>query len=465
MNLDNKADPRAAASGSELSAQSTERRAFDIEAIWKAGGVTGQALERVKKAQDLLLALPEGIPADTKRQIVEASLKAFEISIHDIVVGASQELKALQVFVGRTKSETENSNARSKKRIEELQSEIERNRNTIKERDVEIDSLVGAAQEVLDKVTPILEFFEREQTPVTSTTETAPIPDAKPAPAKEVGVNMTLAARPEATPEDQVETKVPVSAQEVPVNLTKEVIDAPREKPRPPVVAVIPKPLNLPPEGVRARGISPWTIGATLVAVASIAVAVPRLGTGDDKARTTSAEALATVATSLPGDTMTDLVSSAEPRGIGSPQPHALALGVSDPELGKAALPGPSKGEPEVPSKATPISAAQIAPAFEVWKRAGLAPTGFDKGLDDEIANGACRWGQVSSVHVLLCVAESDPIASEKVMRREIPGESKARKWRERILRAGIHLRVDSVSEEEKRTRRKIERSFKKLPE
>ena len=77
--------------------------------------------------------------------------------------------------------------------------------------------------------------------------------------------------------------------------------------------------------------------------------------------------------------------------------------------------------------------------------------------------DGAFRFGEVDSIRALLCVAKFDPVKSRKAMRRKIPGEKKARKWRSRIKRGEIQLRVEDVKKKKKKTRRKIESAFKKL--
>ena len=161
MKLDNKAKRQPVSSPAEPSGP----RVFDIRAVWKHRAVTEEEQQRVKKAQDLLSALPPDIPGDAKRQIVEASLKAFEVSIDDIVAGASHEIEALQVYISTTKSDAESFNTNSKNRIAELESEIASIRKTMEAAEVENNGLVGAANAVIGEVTPILDFFEPTEAP------------------------------------------------------------------------------------------------------------------------------------------------------------------------------------------------------------------------------------------------------------------------------------------------------------
>jgi hypothetical protein len=117
----------------------------------------------------------------------------------------------------------------------------------------------------------------------------------------------------------------------------------------------------------------------------------------------------------------------------------------------------------EPPVVVVPMTDEQLAPVLEAFRDAELEPTDFAGTLDDSKANGACRFGEVDSIRALLCVAKFDPVKSRKAMRRKIPGEKKARKWRSRIKRGEIQLRVEDVKKKKKKTRRKIESAFKKL--
>src|SRR5579862_8047938 len=53
----------------------------DFDAIFKDAGMDAAELDRVKKAEELLKSLPEATPQPVKKQIVEASLKAFGFEV------------------------------------------------------------------------------------------------------------------------------------------------------------------------------------------------------------------------------------------------------------------------------------------------------------------------------------------------------------------------------------------------
>jgi len=118
--------------------------------------------------------------------------------------------------------------------------------------------------------------------------------------------------------------------------------------------------------------------------------------------------------------------------------------------------------EPSVPVLA--MTDEQVTEATASWKDAGLHVTGFSGDLEDEIANGACRYGKVDEVRVLVCLSEGDPVKTSKGMSRPAPGDTAPRKWRSRLRRGDYHLRVQTVgrNKKRKRLRRKIESLFKK---
>lgn len=146
--------------------------------------------------------------------------------------------------------------------------------------------------------------------------------------------------------------------------------------------------------------------------------------------------------------------------GAGGDQ-HDAGAAIASVVVDAAPVVVPPDAEP--PVVVVPMTDEQLAPILEAFRDAELEPTDFAGTLEDSKANGACRFGEVESIHALLCVAEFDPVRSRKPMRRKIPGESKARKWRSRIKRGDIQLRVEDVRKKKKKIRRKIESAFKKL--
>ena len=71
----------------------------DFDAVFKNAGIDPQALDRVRKAEDLLKNLPDSASEEVKRQIVEASLKAFGFEISKIVEKARGRFEILDCLV------------------------------------------------------------------------------------------------------------------------------------------------------------------------------------------------------------------------------------------------------------------------------------------------------------------------------------------------------------------------------
>lgn len=132
---------------------------FSAQRVWHESGVGPIEQATVEKAQHLLSSLPDSTPDEVKRQIVEASLVAFEVSIADITAGAESEIEALRSYIDAQNADAEDFKAAGEARISELETEIERIRGTIADAESERERRVGAATEVIDEVQPVLDFF------------------------------------------------------------------------------------------------------------------------------------------------------------------------------------------------------------------------------------------------------------------------------------------------------------------
>jgi hypothetical protein len=132
---------------------------IDFDAVFRQAGVDAQELDRVRKAEDLLKSLPESTPADVKRQIVEASLKAFGVDVAKIAASAQNQLKAIDTFMKVNEQQTA-------KALGDAQAQIAKLEDTIIGLKVEIDkrtanvAATGAAADVRRaEVKRVLEFF------------------------------------------------------------------------------------------------------------------------------------------------------------------------------------------------------------------------------------------------------------------------------------------------------------------
>ncbi len=71
----------------------------DFGAVYGAAGVDGDQQERVEKAAALLRSLPAETDPAVKKQIVEASLKAFGVPIDKIIEAGVEEIQALEAYI------------------------------------------------------------------------------------------------------------------------------------------------------------------------------------------------------------------------------------------------------------------------------------------------------------------------------------------------------------------------------
>ncbi|HZO14040.1 MAG TPA: hypothetical protein VFB62_12300, partial [Polyangiaceae bacterium] len=94
---------------------------FHTLSILDARGVTSEERDRVAKAQQLLRSLPQETPDAVKREIVEAALKAFAVSIEDIVSAARHQMDVLSTFIREGETTMELIEAQANERIAELE--------------------------------------------------------------------------------------------------------------------------------------------------------------------------------------------------------------------------------------------------------------------------------------------------------------------------------------------------------
>src|SRR5215218_10995152 len=71
----------------------------DFEAVFEAAGVDAEERARVARTVELLRSLPAGTDATVKKQIVEASLKAFGVPIEKIIEAGVEEIQALDGYI------------------------------------------------------------------------------------------------------------------------------------------------------------------------------------------------------------------------------------------------------------------------------------------------------------------------------------------------------------------------------
>jgi hypothetical protein len=134
----------------------------DFDAVFDAAGIVDEARQRVTKALDLLGSLPAETPVAVKKQIVEASLKAFGVPIDKIIEAGVAEIQALEGYIRTGAADTQTLLTESAARIKQFEDEIRQIRMIMDERVQEQQAVVKTCSEQKLGIQQILEFFGQE---------------------------------------------------------------------------------------------------------------------------------------------------------------------------------------------------------------------------------------------------------------------------------------------------------------
>ncbi len=134
--------------------------AFDE--VFSAAGVEADERERVAKAQQLLGSLPAETPVAVKKQIVEASLKAFGVPIDNIIETGVAEIQALEVYIRKSAGDTQQLLEEATRRISQFEDEIKKLRAVMERQTQEQQSVAAACNAKKLDVQRVLEFFGQE---------------------------------------------------------------------------------------------------------------------------------------------------------------------------------------------------------------------------------------------------------------------------------------------------------------
>jgi hypothetical protein len=134
----------------------------DFAAVYRAAGLDDDEQGRVDKAMSLLKTLPAETPKDVKKQIVEASLKAFGVPVDQIIEAGAQEIQALEVYIQSGQRDTQALLAESQKRMADLEAEIARVKKVMEDQVAAQYALTQACNQQKLKVQDVLEFFGQE---------------------------------------------------------------------------------------------------------------------------------------------------------------------------------------------------------------------------------------------------------------------------------------------------------------
>ena len=134
----------------------------DFDAVFAAFGIDSEARDRLAKGEGLLKTLPAGADAAVKRQIVEASLKAFGVPFEQIIETACEEIQALDAYQRKGGAALQAFCDEAGQRIAALEQEIQSIRTAMeKEVDDQKRTLESCNRKKLE-IQRVLEFFGPE---------------------------------------------------------------------------------------------------------------------------------------------------------------------------------------------------------------------------------------------------------------------------------------------------------------
>ncbi|HKV34167.1 MAG TPA: hypothetical protein VJP89_07600 [Pyrinomonadaceae bacterium] len=136
---------------------------IDFAAVFVAAGVDEEEQQRVTRTTELLRSLPAGTDAAVKKQIVEASLKAFGVPIEKIIEATAEEIQALDGYTRNCAADNEKLIQESDARIKQYEQEIANIRTVMQQSVEEQQKLIKVCNDKKLEVQQVLEFFGRDK--------------------------------------------------------------------------------------------------------------------------------------------------------------------------------------------------------------------------------------------------------------------------------------------------------------
>lgn len=134
----------------------------DFVKVYESGGSDAQERDRVSKARDLLRSLPAETPAAVKKQIVEASLKAFGVPTDQIIAAAVEQLQILEAYLRAGQGDTQGLLAAGASKIADLEKQIAEVKQTMEQAVKEQEARTVVTNQEKLSVQQVLEFFGQE---------------------------------------------------------------------------------------------------------------------------------------------------------------------------------------------------------------------------------------------------------------------------------------------------------------
>lgn len=130
--------------------------------VFEAAGIKDEEQERVEKTLNLLQSLPTETPKEVRKQIVEASLKAFGVPVESIIETAAEELQALEAFIQHGQRHTQNVLAEANAQVEKLAAQITEVKKLMELQVKTQQGIVRSTNDQKLRVQSVLEFFGQD---------------------------------------------------------------------------------------------------------------------------------------------------------------------------------------------------------------------------------------------------------------------------------------------------------------
>ena len=134
----------------------------DFGAVFGAAGVDAEEQQRVARTTELLRSLPAGTDAAVKKQIVEASLKAFGVPIEKIIEASVEEIQALDGYTRNGAADNDKLIQESDARIKQYEEEIKNIRGVMQQSVDEQQNLIKVCNDKKLEIQQVLEFFGQD---------------------------------------------------------------------------------------------------------------------------------------------------------------------------------------------------------------------------------------------------------------------------------------------------------------
>jgi len=161
-NLENYTTPSPTQSVFQTAPPPPKAGEVDFPAVFSAAGVDQDEQQRVARTTDLLRSLPAGTDAAVKKQIVEASLKAFGVPIEKIIEATVEEIQALDGYIRNGAADNEKLIQESDARIKQYESEIQNIRSVMQQSVDEQQTLIKVCNDKKLEIQQVLEFFGQD---------------------------------------------------------------------------------------------------------------------------------------------------------------------------------------------------------------------------------------------------------------------------------------------------------------